>query len=148
MRFAYLTPTSAIELSAPACREPGGGFDRCPRLRGHCRPQPGTARASLGAGAPALRPVAGTAGADHNGIRHEPILADTPWPQALVSDGIRQPARILHTGGHHPDPLLAGCRWTSRDASTMKCSSASSASCARSPSSVAVDARCSSLVTW
>src|SRR5215467_231750 len=99
MRFAYLTPTSAIELSAPACREPGGGFDRCPRLRGHCRPQPGTARASLGAGAPALRPVAGTAGADHNGIRHEPTLADTPWPQAQVSDGIRQPARILQAGG-------------------------------------------------
>src|SRR5215471_7251486 len=25
---------------------------------------------------------------DHNGIRHESILADTPWPKAQVSDGI------------------------------------------------------------
>jgi hypothetical protein len=29
---------------------------------------------------------------DHNRIRHEPILADPPWLQAQVSDGIRQSA--------------------------------------------------------
>ena len=40
-----------------------------------------------------------TTKADHNGIRHEPILADTPWPQAQVSDGIRHSARILQPGG-------------------------------------------------
>jgi hypothetical protein len=32
---------------------------------------------------------------DHNRIRHEPIPADTPWPQDQVSDDIRQSARIL-----------------------------------------------------
>jgi hypothetical protein len=36
---------------------------------------------------------------DHNRIRHEPILADTPWPQAEVSDGNRQSARILQAEG-------------------------------------------------
>jgi hypothetical protein len=41
---------------------------------------------------------------DHNRVRHEPILADTPWPQAQVSDGIRQSARILQAGGQSGSP--------------------------------------------
>jgi hypothetical protein len=41
-----------------------------------------------------------TTNPDHNRIRHEPILANLPWLQAQVSDGIRQIARILQAGGH------------------------------------------------
>jgi hypothetical protein len=40
-----------------------------------------------------------TTNPDHNRIRHEPILADSLWLQAQVSDGIRQSARILQVGG-------------------------------------------------
>jgi hypothetical protein len=40
-----------------------------------------------------------TTNPDHNRNRHEPILADSPWLQSQVSDGIRQPARILQAGG-------------------------------------------------
>jgi hypothetical protein len=39
-----------------------------------------------------------TAKPDHNGIRHEPILADPMRAPAQVSDGIRQSARILQAG--------------------------------------------------
>jgi hypothetical protein len=35
----------------------------------------------------------------HNRDRHEPILADSPWLQTQVSDGHRQPGRILQTAG-------------------------------------------------
>jgi hypothetical protein len=39
-----------------------------------------------------------TTNPDHNRNRHEPILADPSWLQTQVSDGIRQPARILQAG--------------------------------------------------
>jgi hypothetical protein len=35
-----------------------------------------------------------TTNPDHNKIRYGPILTDLPWPQAQVSEGIRQSARI------------------------------------------------------
>src|SRR5262249_32123327 len=116
MRFAYLTPTSAIELSAPACREPGGGFDRCPRLRGHCRPQPGIARASLGAGAPALRLVAGTAGADHpSRPQRDPTRTDPGRHAVATSPGERRyPTTCTYVANRRSSPRSAS-GWMSLD---------------------------------